>query len=118
MSVTLAMAGCCCIFLAITMRKHDKKMKKKMKEMRDERISATARAYAYRQSLIIEAEIKEEAMNKLPIYEQEVIKEIEQKLLLDNFENNWIENDIKKTNFKIMMENTPEYKEMLKKYKR
>lgn len=79
-----------------------------------------ARAYVYQQSLIIEAEMREEAMNKLSIYEQEVIKEIEFELNFDNFKNDMKMNadkaEIIRMRYINDMENTPEYKEMLKKY--
>jgi hypothetical protein len=78
------------------------------------------RTYVYQQSLIIEAEMREEAMNKLSIYEQEVIKKIEDELKIDNFKNDMkMEADkaeIRRMRYINDMENTPEYKEMLKKY--
>ena len=85
--------------------------------------ASAAKAYAYQQSLIIEAEMREEAMNKLSIYEQEVIKEIELELQLDNLKKLEIgakmeadEAEIRRMRYRNFMENTPEYKEMLKKY--
>lgn len=101
------------------------KRKSPIQSYRDRLRASAAMAYAYQQSLIIEAEMREEAMNKLSIYEQEVIKEIELELQLDNLDNLEIvakmEADkakIRAKKYKEMMENTPEYKEMLKKYKR
>ena len=68
--------------------------------------------------------MREEAMNKLSIYEQEVIKEIELELQLDNLDNLEIvakmkadKAKIRAKKYKEMMENTPEYKEMLKNIK-
>jgi hypothetical protein len=99
------------------------KRRKKTDSYRDILRASAARAYAYQQSLIIEAEMREEAMNKLSIYEQEVIKEIELELQLDNFKNIGIEAKMEADKAEIIrmryindMENTPEYKEMLKKY--
>jgi hypothetical protein len=64
--------------------------------------------------------MREEAMNKLSIYEQEVIKKIEDELKIDNFKNNMkMEADkaeIIRMRYRNFLENTPEYKEMLKKY--
>jgi hypothetical protein len=45
------------------------KRRKKTDSYRDRLRASAARAYAYQQSLIIEAEMREEAMNKLSIYE-------------------------------------------------
>jgi len=99
------------------------KRRKKTDSYRDILRASAARAYAYQQSLIIEAEMREEAMNKLSIYEQEVIKEIEDELKLDNLRNIGIEAKMEADKAEIIrmryinfMENTPEYKEMLKKY--
>jgi hypothetical protein len=95
------------------------KRRKKTDSYRDKLRASAARAYAYQQSLIIETEMKEEAMNKLSIYEQEVIKEIELELQLDNFKNIGIEAKMeadKAMRYRNFLENTPEYKEMLKKY--
>ena len=101
------------------------KRKSPIQSYRDILRASAAKAYAYQQSLIIEAEMREEAMNKLSIYEQEVIKEIELELQLDNLDNLEIvakmkadKAKIRAKKYKEMMENTPEYKEMLKKYKR
>jgi hypothetical protein len=96
------------------------KRRKKTDSYRDILRASAARAYAYQQSLIIEAEMREEAMNKLSIYEQEVIKKIEDELKIDNFKNNMkMEADkaeIIRMRYRNFLENTPEYKEMLKKY--
>ena len=94
--------------------------RKKPDSYRDILRANKVRAYVYQQSLIIEAEMREEAMNKLSIYEQEVIKEIELKLQLDNFKNKKQrladKAEIIRMRYINDMENTPEYKEMLKKY--
>ena len=99
------------------------KANKKKPDSRGRLRASAAKAYAYQQSLIIEAEMREEAMNKLSIYEQEVIKEIELELQLDNLKNLEIgakmeadEAEIRRMRYRNFMENTPEYKEMLKKY--
>jgi hypothetical protein len=96
------------------------KRRKKPDSYRDILRANQARAYIYQQSLIIEAEMKEEAMNNLSIYEQEVIKEIEDELKIDNLRNDRkMEADkaeIRRMRYRNFMENTPEYKEMLKKY--
>lgn len=108
--------GCCIII--------QEKMKKKSpyQKFQEMKIRAIAKAYADRQEKIIQEQLIEEEMNKLSIYEQEVIKEVLEELAVDNYENMKIEGKmeakIRADNFKILMENTPEYKEMLKKYKR
>jgi hypothetical protein len=94
--------------------------RKKPDSYRDILRAKKARAYVYQQSLIIEAEMREEAMNKLSIYEQEVIKEIEDELKIDNLRNDMKmgadKAEIIRMRYINDMENTPEYKEMLKKY--
>jgi hypothetical protein len=94
--------------------------RKKPDSYRDILRANQVRAYVYQQSLIIEAEMREEAMNKLSIYEQEVIKEIEFELNFDNFKNDMKmgadKAEIIRMRYINDMENTPEYKEMLKKY--
>ena len=103
--------------------KRQKKRDDSYRSYRGRLRASAAKAYAYQQSLIIEAEMREEAMNKLSIYEQEVIKETELKLQLDNLKNLEIgakmeadEAEIRRIRYRNFMENTPEYKEMLKKY--
>jgi hypothetical protein len=115
-----------CTVYTIIRKMNEKSPFQKYREMQ---IKAIAKAYADRQEKIIQEQLIEEEMNKLSIYEQEVIKEVLEELAVDNYENMKIEGKmeakiradeekIRADNFKIMMENTPEYKEMLKKYKR
>jgi hypothetical protein len=99
------------------LRKNIKQTHKRLEELRELRESAPARAYAYRQEKIILKQMMEEAMNELTIYEQEVINEVLQKIENDNRENRQIELEKKRINYKIMMENTQEYKDMMGKYK-
>jgi hypothetical protein len=64
--------------------------------------------------------MREEVMNKLSIYEQEVIIKIEDELKIDNLKNDMKmkadKAEIIRMRYINDMENTPEYKEMLKKY--
>jgi rRNA maturation endonuclease Nob1 len=99
------------------LRKKIKESRKRIEELRELRASAPAKAYADRQEKIILKQMMEEAMNELTIYEQEVINEVLQKIENDNRENRLIELEIKRKNYKIMMENTREYKDMMLKYK-
>jgi hypothetical protein len=98
------------------LRKNIKQSHKRLEELRELQKSAPARAYAYRQEKIILKQMMEEAMNELTIYEQEVINEVLQKIENDNRENRQIELEKKKINYKIKMEKTQEYRDMMRKY--
>lgn len=77
------------------------------KKIREETINEKRKLYN-------EWEKNKKAMNKLSIYEQEFIKRVELELAIDDFQNSKIEAYKKR----MILENAPEYKEMLKnKYK-
>lgn len=114
---SLIVGGAVAVVVGVMLAKRQKKRDDSYRSYRDRLRASAAKAYAYQQSLIIEAEMREEAMNKLSIYEQEVIKEIELEIKLDDLYNAQENKKMEAERYRNFMENTPEYKEMLKKYK-